>query len=106
MKPLFFTGCLAAALALAAPTALAGDIAAGEEKAQVCIACHGEGGNKPIANYPKLGGQLEKYLIFTLNAYKDGSRPNAVMAAQTAGMSAEDIADLAAYFSAQDADLQ
>ena len=101
MKYLLLTLCLALA-----PAAFAGDVAAGAEKAQVCVACHGEGGNKPIANYPKIGGQLEKYLIYSLKAYKNGSRPNAVMAAQTAEMSAEDIADLAAYFAAQESDLK
>nr|CAA6817233.1 MAG: Unknown protein [uncultured Thiotrichaceae bacterium] len=40
---------------------------------KTCASCHGDGGNKPIAdNYPKIGGQSEKYLIEKLKAYKEG----------------------------------
>ena len=86
------------------PLAVADD--AGAEKAQACVVCHGVAGNVPIANYPKLAGQSEKYLHHTLKSYKDGSRVNAVMAAQMAALSDEDIDDLAAYFAKQKGDLQ
>lgn len=86
--------------------AAAGDVAAGETKAAPCATCHGAGGNAPIADYPKLAGQARKYLLYTLRAYKSGARPNAVMAAQTAPLSDEDLQDLAAYFAAQSGDLR
>lgn len=87
-------------------TAFAGDVAAGEAIAAPCAACHGEAGNVPIANNPKLAGQNEKYLLYALRAYKSGARSNAVMAGQVAGLSAADLADLAAYFAAQPGDLE
>ena len=76
------------------------------ELAAACVACHGEGGNLPIANYPKLAGQDERYLVQAMRDYKTGARKNAVMAQQSAGWSRDDIAELAAYFAAQDGDLK
>ncbi|MGU9951997.1 MAG: c-type cytochrome [Gammaproteobacteria bacterium WSBS_2016_MAG_OTU1] len=86
--------------------AVAADISAGEEKSQPCIACHGVAGNEPIANYPILAGQLRKYLLQSLRAYKSGARADAVMSAQLQAFSDEDLQDLAAYFAAQDSNLR
>ena len=76
------------------------------ETAAPCAACHGEGGNKPIANYPKLAGQNEKFLAQAMRDYQTGARQNAVMAQQSAGWSRQNIAELAEYFAAQEGDLQ
>ena len=45
-----------------------GDAVAGAAKAkQVCAACHGEDGNKPLQpDFPKLGGQHYDYLLHSL----------------------------------------
>ncbi|MCH9704706.1 MAG: cytochrome c [Proteobacteria bacterium] len=104
MKKIIFC-CLSFLLSVTATTAFAGDVALGESKATACIACHGEQGNKPIAFYPKLAGQAEKYLVHALSSYQDGTRNNAIMVGQAAALTKEDIADLAAYFAAQDGDL-
>ena len=74
--------------------------------AATCVACHGAGGNKPIANYPKLAGQNEKFLIQAMRDYQSGARQDPVMAQQSAGWTRGDIAELAAYFAAQEGDLQ
>lgn len=89
-----------------AAAAVAGDVARGAEKSGVCVQCHGASGNAPIANYPKLGGQYEKYLLYALHAYKNGKRDNPIMAAQIAELTDEDIADLSAYYAAQAGDLR
>ena len=89
--------------------AVAGDIAAGEQKAEVCVACHGAGGNVPIADYPKIAGQSRKYLLQTMREYANGKRVNAAMNAQMSGLSGltdQDLQDLAAYFAAQPGDLR
>ena len=52
--------------------------------------------------YPKLAGQYKNYLINTLNAYKSGSRKNAIMGGFAVGLSDQDIEDLSEYFSKQD----
>lgn len=89
-----------AAAALAAGAAHAGPAA--PEKAQTCVACHGEGGAKPILpEYPVLAGQYANYLEVALREYKNGKRKNAVMSAQAAPLGEADIEALAEYFSLQ-----
>lgn len=82
-------------------TAVAAEIPV-PEKAAACAACHGEGGAKPIApTYPILAGQYANYLEHSLLEYRDGRRKNAVMAAQAASLSKEDIRALSRYFATQ-----
>ncbi|RRJ82976.1 c-type cytochrome [Aestuariirhabdus litorea] len=79
-----------------------GDAAAGKAKSAICAACHGANGKATIATYPNLAGQNYDYIVYALNAYKSGARSGgqaAIMQAQAAKLSAEDIANLAAYFS-------
>lgn len=92
-----------------------GDAERGKAKAgQVCAACHAQGGdwNKTLQpEYPKLAGQHYDYLVTALNAYKQGDksvigRKNAVMAPMAAGLSKQDIEDLAAFFSTLPGDLR
>ena len=92
------------ATAMALGTAAqAGDPVAGKEKAKVCAACHGENGVSQAPDFPKLAGQYTDYLVRALNDYKTGVRKNPIMAGQVANLKKEDIADLAAYFSSQQA---
>lgn len=93
---------IAAAMAFGA-VAQAADPAAGREKSKVCAACHGETGASPIADNPKLAGQYYDYLLRALNEYKAGTRKNPVMSGMVASLKREDMADLAAYFSSQQA---
>jgi len=86
--------------------AMAGDPAAGEQKAATCAACHGANGISTIASNPILAGQYPSYLEHALKSYRDGSRQNAIMAGFAAQLSDEDIADLAAWFSSQPGPLQ
>lgn len=105
MKP--FLPFLVAVLAFSG--ARAGDVAAGEIKAEPCIACHGAAGNEPIGENPKLAGQSRKYLLHVMRQYASGKRKNAIMNAQigaASGITDEDLQDLAAYFAAQKGDLR
>jgi len=70
----------------------------GYEKAQGCVACHGNNGVSVNAIWPTLAGQHEEYLVVALKSYKNGSRNNAVMSAQATLIADEDIAGLAKYF--------
>lgn len=67
----------------------------------VCAACHGADGNSAITLNPKLAGQHPEYLEKQLNEFKSGKRANAVMSGMAAGLSDQDIKDIAAYFSAK-----
>lgn len=74
---------------------------------QTCIDCHGAGGNVPLdPTYPKIGGQYRDYLAHALQAYRDGDREHALMSQQAAGLSDQQIADLAVYFASQQSQLR
>ena len=78
--------------------AAAGDPAAGKEKAAACAACHGPEGISIAGQWPNLAGQYADYLVVAMKQYQNGQRKNAIMAGMAANLSAEDIADLAAYY--------
>lgn len=98
---LFIASATALLLTLANPVLAAGDAAAGKEKSSVCAACHGADGNSTIPMNPILAGQYADYLVRALKDYKSGDRQNAIMNGIAAGLSEEDMEDLAAYFSSQ-----
>jgi cytochrome c553 len=76
----------------------AGDASAGQGKAAVCAACHGVKGISSIPINPNIAGQVPGYIATQLKAFKSGERANAIMAGQAAGLSAEDMVDLDAYY--------
>jgi len=75
----------------------AGDAAAGKVKAASCAGCHGPNG-QGVAPNPALAGKSEDQLLQDLQEYKSGKRTNAVMKALAAGLSDQDMANLAAYY--------
>jgi cytochrome c553 len=84
-----------------------GNEEAGKSKAaQVCAACHGPDGNKPSTpDQPILAGQHYDYLVRALTDYKVGRRNNPIMKGFAAPLSAQDIEDLAAWFSSRKSNL-
>jgi cytochrome c553 len=79
-----------------------GDAAAGKTKAQTCLGCHGIASYNnvyPTYHVPKLGGQHADYIVAALKAYQSGERQHRTMHAQASELSAQDMADIAAYFS-------
>ena len=91
---------IGAAVMLAASTgsAIAGDAAAGQAKAAVCAACHGQDGIGLQPIYPNLAGQKEAYMVSQLKAFKSGERKNPIMSPMAMPLSDSDIDDLAAYY--------
>lgn len=88
---------------LIAPVASAGgDVEAGRAKSTTCAACHGELGQSTTPEYPDLAGQHQSYLEHALKAYRSGARKNPIMAGFVSGLTDQDIADLAAYYAAQE----
>lgn len=84
----------------------AGNVAAGQEKSKTCASCHGPTGNESLDDtYPKLAGQHHDYLVRSLREYRSGKRKNAIMAGFAAGLSDQDIDDLAAFYGSQSGDL-
>jgi len=82
-----------------------GDAAAGKEKSSTCVACHGTDGNSPTNLYPNLAGQHASYLEKQLQDYKSKVRKNPIMFGMVATLSKQDMADLSAYYSQQEAAL-
>jgi cytochrome c553 len=89
----------------AAPAAEAaikpGDATTGQAKAAVCGACHGLDGNSSDAQYPKLAGQSEQYIVRQLTDFKAGKRQNPIMLGMATPLSEQDMHDIGAYFSSK-----
>ncbi len=89
-------------------TAAAGDAGGsdlpGADKIATCVACHGQDGKGTSPMYPNLAGQNDTYLENALKAYRAGEREggmSSVMTPMAAGLSDEDIVDIAEYYSQQ-----
>src|SRR5256885_10074634 len=93
----------AAALPLLAWARPAGsaDPKAAEQKAQVCTACHGPGGNSSNPGVPSIAGQPAQFIATALFMYRAGNRKDPQMSPLAVGLSNQDMNDLAAYFAAQ-----
>lgn len=98
---------IAFAFALIGQTALAhganaqsADIAAGQKRAEVCMACHGEKGRSQVPGIPHLAGQDRDYLVAALNAYRAGNvRTDPTMVEMAKPLTDKDIENLAAFWS-------
>ena len=101
MNKWLVTASITLALAAAGAQA-AGDAGAGQTKAAACAACHGPDGNSP-ANpiWPKLAGQHPKFIEKQLQDFKSGARQDPTMIGMVAPLNPQDMADIAAYFSAK-----
>jgi len=83
------------------PVLAAGDADAGQAKAAVCGACHGVDGNSMVPMWPKIAGQHSAYIERQLGLIKSGNRAVPEMAGIVMGLTEQDMADVAAYFSSQ-----
>lgn len=85
---------------------LTGDAKAGEKKIAMCIGCHGIKGYQAsfpeVYKVPMISGQGARYIVSALKAYKKGDRKHPTMRGIAAGLSDQDIADVAAYYEAND----
>jgi cytochrome c553 len=72
---------------------------------QVCASCHGVDGVSKSPNFPRLAGQSQDYLVAQLQNFRGHHRADPAgyeyMWGLTRDLSDEQIAGLAAYFSAQ-----
>jgi cytochrome c553 len=108
MKNIGLLVCLC--LGFSANAVAQGDAENGKSISVTCGACHGADGNSAIAMNPKLAGQHANYLVKQLTEFKLASqtagkegRNNAVMNGMAAALSEQDILDLSAYYSSQEA---
>ncbi|HET7865526.1 MAG TPA: c-type cytochrome [Burkholderiaceae bacterium] len=88
--------------AVQAQDAKAGDVAAGHNKAAMCIGCHGIKGYQAsfpeVHKVPMISGQNAKYIASALGAYRKGDRKHPTMRAIAGSLTDQDIGDLAAFY--------
>lgn len=86
-----------------AADALVGDAKAAVDKVSMCIGCHGIKGYKAsfpeVYHVPMIAGQNAEYIVSSLQKYASGERSFPTMEAIARTLSAQDMADLAAYYS-------
>ncbi len=92
----------APAAAPAAPKAKP-DLVKGEASFAVCASCHAADGNSNVPVNPKLAQQHPEYLVKQLQEFKSGKRANAVMAGFAAGLSEDDMKNIAFWLASQKA---
>lgn len=90
------------AVAQEEPALSAGDPVAGAAKAMICMGCHGLDGNSFVPTFPKLAGQGVDYLVKELFDFRSGQRFDPMMLGIVAGLTEDDIVNLAAYFGSQE----
>jgi cytochrome c553 len=78
-----------------------GKVPDGATKTAVCAGCHGPNGNSANPEWPRLAGQSAVYIAEQLKLFKGQVRANPVMMPMAAGLSDQDISDVAVYFEAQ-----
>jgi cytochrome c553 len=100
MSPRPRIALLFAAMACHALPALA-QPASPPAKAEVCVACHGPGGNSPAPQFPILAGQTARYLYLQLRDFQEGRRSDPLMTPMAAGLTRDEMRALADYFASQ-----
>ncbi|MFV2055086.1 MAG: cytochrome c [Thiohalomonadales bacterium] len=80
---------------------VAADASAGQQKSSTCQGCHGVDGNSYADNWPNLASQHASYIEKQIRNFQSGKRQDPTMTSMVVGLSEQDIADIAAYFSQQ-----
>ena len=74
-----------------------------QARMQACTPCHGkEGRATPEGYFPRIAGKPAGYLAAQLQNFRDGRRQHALMTNMVQHLSDDYMADIAAYFAAQD----
>ncbi|HIF9164157.1 TPA: c-type cytochrome [Photobacterium damselae] len=78
-----------------------GQFTVGQQKAAVCMTCHGADGISTIDTYPNLKNQKIQYMVAALKAYQEKQRTGGLailMHAQADALSEQDMLDISYYF--------
>ena len=92
-------GAVLATVIFGSSPAHAADIAAGKEKAELCVGCHGDNGISQMENIPSLAGQPDQFIQWQLVYFRAGARKNEQMQPIVEQLNNDDIRNLGAYFS-------
>src|SRR5216684_7861753 len=91
-------GTILTAMFVCGSLAHAADVAAGKEKAELCVACHGEAGISQTENIPSLAAQPDQFIQWQLVYFRSGTRKNEQMQPIVEQINNDDIRNLGAYF--------
>ena len=94
----FFSAFLTAAVLSTLPVLSHAEMPA---KAASCVGCHGVNGNSTMPGVPSLAAQNSRYIYLQLRDFQEGRRNNDMMTPMTAGLSRDDMKEIAQYFSEQ-----
>ena len=86
---------------LLAGASMAQDVEAGRKVATMCRTCHGLDGIAVIPVAPNIGGEPAAYLATQLHAFQSGARQQEMMTVVAGGLSEQQIADVTAWYAAQ-----
>ncbi|MGI9345225.1 MAG: c-type cytochrome [Gammaproteobacteria bacterium] len=75
----------------------------GGEISSTCTQCHGPDGNSLAGAFPSIAGQGERYLYEQMKAIRNGERPAPLMVGQLDNMTDQDLKDMAAWYSGNEA---
>ena len=85
-----------------------GNAEQGAKNVRLCVGCHAIPGYRSsvpeIYTVPLIGGQSPGYIVSALQEYKKGERKHPTMRSVAGSLSDQDMADLAAYYAAQNAE--
>jgi cytochrome c553 len=75
------------------------DLAAGKAIVEkICTPCHGLDGKGKAPGIPNLGGQVDRYLVASLQEYRDGTRLHGALRNIASQLNENDTHNVAAYF--------
>jgi cytochrome c553 len=101
--PLIFS--LFSVIGISQAAEVQGNAEQGAKKVSLCAGCHSIPGYRSsvpeIYTVPMIGGQSAGYIVSALQDYKKGERKHPTMRSISGSLSEQDMADLAAYYSAQ-----
>lgn len=100
MRCIVLGAAIMAASCFIGPTAgvAAGNVPAGREKAQLCVACHGVAGISTMPGVPNLAGNPDAFLQWQMVFFRSERRKNPVMVAMASQLSDEDVRNLGAFY--------
>ena len=75
-------------------------------RAATCAACHGPEGRSTQSAFPILAGQTARYIYLELRDFQEGRRSDPLMTPMVAGMTRDEMRELADYFARQKAPAQ
>ena len=96
-----FAGLLALSAGLAAHAQAQTQVPVEPPKAAACAACHGPQGRSTQPAVPILAGQTARYTYLQLRDFQEKRRSNELMSPMVAGLTRDEMRELADYFAAQ-----